>query len=105
MKYDFETKGCEMNLVREIKQYQAPDGTCFNTKEEAEQYAEMLKNPHFKKLQERIEKLEADLSALRIEISTKTWFRDVQINRPPYQQPMSYMAYNTATGLPEQKDK
>lgn len=98
------TKGCKMNLVREIKQYQTTDGTCFSTREEAEQYAEMLKNPHFKKLQERIEKLEADLSALRTEVSTKTWFRDVQINRPPYQQPMPYMAYNTATGLPEQKE-
>ena len=73
-----------MNMIREIKQYQAPGGTCFNTKEEAEEYAELLKNPQFKKLQERIEKLEADLSALRIEVSTKSWFRDAVINRPPY---------------------
>lgn len=92
-----------MNLVREIKQYQATDGTCFSTRAEAEQYEEMLQNPHFKKLQERIEKLEADLVALRTEVSTKTWFRDVQINRPPYQ--MSYMAYNPATGHPEQKEE
>ena len=77
-----------MNLVREIKQYQAPDGTCFNTKEEAEEYAELLKNPHFKKLQERIEKLEADLSALRIEVSKKSWLCDFAIKRPQYQQPM-----------------
>ena len=98
-----------MNLVREIKQYQATDGTCFNTREEAEQYEEMLQNPHFKKLQERVEKLEADLIALRTEVSTKSWFRDVQINRPPYQRPdmmlFDHQAYNTATGLPEQKDK
>lgn len=98
-----------MNLVREIKQYQATDGTCFDTREEAEQYEEMLQNPHFKKLQERIEKLEADLSALRTEVSTKSWFRDVQINRPPYQRPdmmlFDHQAYNAATGLPEQKDK
>lgn len=97
-----------MNMIKEIKQYQATDGTCFNTREEAEQYEEMLQNPHFKKLQERIEKLEADLSALRIEVSTKTWFRDAVINRPPfqppYQQPLSYMVYNPATGVPEQKD-
>lgn len=93
-----------MNMVREIKQYQATDGTCFGTRAEAEKYEEMLQNPHFKKLQERIEKLETDLSALRIEVSTKSWFRDVQINRPPYQQPISYMAYNPATGQPEQKD-
>lgn len=98
-----------MNMIREIKQYQATDGTCFDTREEAEQYEEMLQNPHFKKLQERIEKLEADLSALRTEVSTKSWFRDAQINRPPYQRPdimlFDHQAYNPATGLPEQKDK
>lgn len=49
-----------MNLVREIKQYQATDGTCFDTRAEAEQYEEMLQNPHFKKLQEQIEKLKAE---------------------------------------------
>lgn len=92
-----------MNLVREIKQYQATDGTCFDTRVEAEQYEEMLQNPHFKKLQERIEKLESDLSALRIEVRAKNWFQDVQINRPPYQQP-SYMAYNPTTRQPGQKD-
>ena len=112
-----------MNLVREIKQYQATDGTCFSTRAEAEQYEEMLQNPHFKKLQERVEKLEAknkdlsdkigkleiDLAALRTEVSAKSWFRDMRINRPPYQQPgtmlFDHQAYNTATGLPEQKDK
>lgn len=98
-----------MNMVREIKQYQATDGTCFGTRVEAEQYEEMLQNPHFKKLQERIEKLEEGLSALRTEVSTKSWFRDVQINRPPYQQPgtmlFDHYAYNPATGRPEQKDK
>ena len=98
-----------MNLVREIKQYQATDGTCFGTRGEAEEYEEMLQNPHFKKLQERIEKLEADLSALRIEVSTKTWFRDAMINRPPYQRPdmmsFDHQAYNAVTGQPEQKDK
>lgn len=97
-----------MNLVREIKQYQATDGTCFDTRPEAEQYEEMLQNPHFKKLQERVEKLEAGLAALRTEVSTKSWIRDVQINRPPYQQPgtmlFDHYAYNPATGAPEQKD-
>lgn len=97
-------KGCKMNSIKEIKQFQATDGTCFDTWDEAVQYEEMLQNPHFKKLQERIEKLEADLSALRIEVSTKTWFQDVRINRPPYQQPISYTAYNPATKQAEQKD-
>lgn len=93
-----------MSTIREIKQYQATDGTCFDTKEEAEQYEEMLQNPHFKKLQERVEKLEADLSALRIEVLKKSWFPEVAINRPPYQQPISYPLYNPATGQPEPKD-
>ena len=95
-------------MVREIKQYQATDGTCFGTRVEAEEYEEMLQNPHFKKLQERIEKLEADLSALRTEVSTKSWIRDARINRPPYQQPNTmvsgYYAYNPAAGRPEQKE-
>lgn len=91
-------------MIKEIKQFQATDGTCFNTWEEAEQYEEMLQNPHFKKLQERIEKLEADLTALRIEVLSKSWFCDATINRPPYQQPISYTPYNPATGAPEQKD-
>ena len=90
--------------IKEIKKYQTEDGSVFDTQKEAEEYAELLKNPHFKKLQERIEKLEADLSALRIEVSTKTWFRDAQINRTPYQQPISYMAYNPNTEQAEQKD-
>ena len=90
--------------IKEIKKYQTEDGSVFDTKKEAEEYAELLENPQFIKLQERIEKLEADLSALRIEVSTKTWFRDAQINRPPYQQPISYMAYNPNTRQPEQKE-
>ena len=97
-----------MKMIREIKQYQTTDGTCFNTREEAEQYEEMLQNPHFKKLQERVEKLEADLVALRVEVSTKSWIGDVRINRPPYQQPgttlFGHYAYNPATGQPEPKD-
>lgn len=95
-----------MNLVREIKQYQTTDGTCFSTREEAEQYAEMLKNPHFKKLQERIEQLERTVTHLQHDLlieRTKSPFRDIQINRPPYQQPMfSHEAYNPATGRKEQ---
>lgn len=93
-----------MNLVREIKQYQATDGTCFGTRVEAEEYEEMLQNPHFKKLQERIEKLESDLLTLKAEVASKTWTPPAVINRPPYQQPMmfSHEAYNPATGRREQ---
>lgn len=105
-----------MKMVKEIKQYQASDGTCFNTREEAESYEEMLQNPHFKKLQDRIEKLESDLLALKVEVSAKTWKPQVAINRPPYLQPapmlyngddrvpLSHEAYNTATGKPIQEN-
>ena len=76
-----------MSLVREIKQYQAIDGTCFNTKEEAEQYAEMLKNPHFKKLQERIEKLENEVRELRAEIIAIKTTPKTNPDIYPWQQP------------------
>ncbi len=92
-----------MNTIKEIKQYLTRDGSCFDSRAEAEEYEELLQNSHFKKLQERIEKLEADLYTLRTEVSTKTWFRDAAINHPPY--------YNTACmmcppmGQPEQKEQ
>lgn len=97
-----------MNLVREIKQYQATDGTCFNTRAEAEQYEEMLQNPHFKKLKEKVEQLERTVNHLQHDLlieRSKNPFKDVMINRPPFQQPMyseplpNYTAVN-----PEQKE-
>ena len=91
--------------IKEIKKYQTEDGTVFDTEEEAQEYVQLTNTGLYKSLVERVQKLEQELVALRIEVSTKTWFRDVQINRPPYQQPISYMVYNPATGQPEQKDK
>ena len=99
-----------MNLIREIKQYQATDGTCFGTRVEAEEYEEMLQNPHFKKLQERIEKLENEVRELRTEIIGIRTTPKINPDIYPWQQPQvrftpfSYQAYNNATGLPEQKD-
>lgn len=99
-----------MSLVREIKQYQATDGTCFGTRVEAEEYEEMLQNPHFKKLQERIEKLENEVRELRAEIIAIKTTPKINPDIYPWQQPQvhftpfSYQTYNTATGLPEQKD-
>lgn len=76
-----------MNLIREIKQYQAPDGTCFNTKEEAEEYAEILKNPQFIKTQERIEKLENEVRELRAEIIALKTTPKINPDIYPWQQP------------------
>ena len=91
--------------IKEIKKYQTEDGTVFDTEEEAQEYVQLTNTGLYKSLVERVQKLEQELVALRIEVSTKGWLRDVAINRPPYQQPISYMGYNPATGQPEQKDK
>lgn len=91
--------------IKEIKKYQTEDGTVFDTMKEAEEYVQLTSTDLYKSLIERVKKLEQDLAALKIEVSTKSWFRDVQINRPPYQQPLSYQAYNTATGQPEKEIK
>ena len=94
--------------IKEIKKYQTEDGTVFDTEEEAQEYAQLISTGLYKSLVERVQKLEQELVALKTEVSTKSWFRDVQINRPPYQQPgtmlFDHYAYNPATGRPEQKD-
>lgn len=76
-----------MNMIREIKQYQATDGTCFGTRVEAEEYEEMLQNPHFKKLQERIEKLENEVRELRAEIIAIKTTPKINPDIYPWQQP------------------
>lgn len=94
--------------IKEIKKYQTEDGTVFDTEEEALEYVQLTSTGLYKSLVERVQKLEQELIALKTEVSTKGWFREVAINRPPYQQPgtmlFDHQAYNTATGLPEQKD-
>ena len=92
-----------MNMIREIKQYQATDGTCFGTRVEAEEYEEMLQNPHFKKLQERIEHLEHEILGMKAEIAT---LHSAPARSPlepfgPYQRPqamLNHKVYNPATG-------
>ena len=87
-------------MVKEIKQYQATDGTCFGTRVEAEQYEEMLQNPHYKTLKEKVEQLERTVNHLQHDLlmeRSKNPFKDVMINRPSYLQP-SYTAYNPTTG-------
>lgn len=94
--------------IKEIKKYQTEDGTVFDTEKEALEYVQLTNTGLYKSLVERVQKLEQELVALRTEVSTKSWFRDVQINRPPYQRPdmmlFDQQAYNPATGQPEQKD-
>jgi len=80
-------------MIKEIKQYQAADGSCFASKAEAEVYEEMLRNPHFKKIQDRIERLERDMLAMKAEIAT---FHRAPARSPlepfgPYQRPQAYL--------------
>lgn len=60
----------KIDMVREIVKYQATDGTEFSTEEEAKMYQELLRNPQFKKMQERIEKLEQNILAMKMDIAT-----------------------------------
>lgn len=60
----------KIDMVREIVKYQATDGTEFNTEEEAKMYQELLRNPQFKKMQERIDKLEQEILTMKIDIAT-----------------------------------
>ena len=96
-------------MVKEVKQYQAADGTCFTSKAEAEAYEEMLHNPHFKKIQDRIEKLEHDILTIKAEIATlhrepakPSWPIGTAIMYDQYHKPQTefnYKAYNPATGV------
>lgn len=90
-----------MKLVREIKQYQATDGACFNTREEAEQYEEMLQNPHFKKLQERIEKLEQEIRTMKMDIAIL--HREPARQSWPVGQPIMYDQYHKPQGDQNQR--
>ena len=87
--------------IKEIKKYQTEDGTVFDTEKEALEYVQLTNTGLYKSLVERVQKLEQELVALRTEVSTKTWFRDAVINRPPmYSEPLpNYTFVN-----PEQKD-
>ena len=85
-------------MIKEIKQYQAADGSCFASKAEAEAYEEMLRNPHFKKIQDRIEQLERDILAMKADIATL----HREPARPSWPQGpiamLNHESYNPATG-------
>ena len=83
--------------------YKAEDGTTFDTKAEVEAYIKLLKTPHVKKLLERIEKLERDMLAMKVEIATlhRTPARSPLEPFGPYQRPqemLNHKVYNPATG-------
>ena len=86
-------------MIKEVKQYQAADGTCFTSKAEAEAYEEMLHNPHFKKIQDRIARLERDM----LEIEAKIASLRSEPTRPMWPQgpiaTLNHEAYNPATGV------
>lgn len=99
--------------IKEIKKYQTEDGSVFDTEQEATEYAQLCSNGLYKKLVERVQKLEQELVALKLEVATKSWEPRVAINRPPYPTldngvytvPLSHEAYNQATGKPEKDTK
>lgn len=78
--------------------YRAKDGTTFDTKAEAEAYVKLMEAPHVKKLVERIEKLEQDVLAMKMDIATL----HREPARPSWPQgPIAMLnneAYNPATG-------
>ena len=90
--------------IKEIKKYQTEDGTVFDTMKEAEEYVQLTSTDLYKSLIERVQKLEQELAALKIEVATKSWTPQAIINKPPYLQPM-YSAYNQATGQPEKEQQ
>lgn len=88
----------KIDMVREIVKYQATDGTEFNTEEEAHLYQEMLRNPQFKKMQGRIDKLEQEILTMKTDIATlhreparPSWPGGPQVM-------LNSEAYNPATG-------
>ena len=78
--------------------YRTKDGTIFDTKAEAEAYAKLMEAPHVKKLVDRIEKLEQEIMAMKIDIATL----HREPARPSWPQgPIATLngeAYNPATG-------
>lgn len=94
-------------MIKEIKQYQAADGSCFASKAEAEAYEEMLRNPHFKKIQDRIEQLEHEILAMKAEIATlhrapakPSWPGGPQVMfNGDDRVPLCHEVYNPATGV------
>lgn len=88
------------SAIVEKRVWVASDGTEFADKESAEKYEEIMQNPHYKTLKEKVEQLERTVNHLQHDLlmeRSKNPFKDVTINRPPYLQP-SYMAYNPTTG-------
>lgn len=76
------------SAIVEKRVWVASDGTEFVDRESAEKYEEVMQNPHYKKLKEKVEQLERSVEHLQHDLlmeRSKNPFRDVQINRPPYQ--------------------
>lgn len=64
--------------------WRASDGTCFDTKEQAEEHEAILHNPHYKALKDRLDKLEQDMLGLQLQIASLR----TQENKYPFQQPI-----------------
>ena len=85
------------SAVVEKRVWVASDGTEFKKKNDALAYEEIMQNPHYKKLKEKVEQLERSVEHLQHDLlieRSKNPFRDVQINRPPYQRGPFYGGAN-----------
>lgn len=90
------------SAIVEKRVWVASDGTEFADRESAEKYEEIMQNPQYKMLKEKVEQLERTVSNLQYDLlieRSKNPFKDIMTNKPPYQQPMfPHEAYNPATG-------
>lgn len=73
--------------------YRAKDGTTFDTKAEVEAYVKLMEAPHVKKLVERIEKLEQDVLAMKMDIAT---LHREPATKPLWPQPGPMYGHNSA---------
>lgn len=76
------------SAIVEKRVWVASDGTEFVDRESAEKYEEIMQNPHYKTLKEKIEQLENTVARLQKDLlaeRSRNPFRDIMTNRQvPY---------------------
>ena len=74
-------KNKKTSMIREVKMFQAPDGKLFDNWNDACAYEQMLNNPEYQKLKNRIDVLEKEIERLKQPIS-------INKDSIPFQQPI-----------------